>query len=77
MPGNIPLGLFHRFLQEIMGWRNTHLHRFELAGRHLGPASPDYEMGDEDLLTLTQAVELAGHEFPLRLRFRRWLAAPD
>ncbi len=63
MPGNIPLGLFHEFLQEVMGWRLTHLHRFELAGRHLGPASQAYEMGDEDLLTLTQAVELAGPSF--------------
>jgi hypothetical protein len=63
MPGNLPLGLFHEFLQATMGWRNMHLHRFEVAGRSLGPSSPDSEMGDEDLLTLTQAVELAGPSF--------------
>lgn len=60
MPGNLPLGRIHEFLQETLGWRNSHLHRFTIAGRHLGPASQAYEMGDEDLLTLTQAVDLAG-----------------
>ena len=50
IPGNIPLGLFHKF-QETMGWRNMHLHRFVVAGRALGPASHADEMGDEDLLT--------------------------
>jgi hypothetical protein len=63
MPGNLPLGLFHEFLQETLGWRNSHLHRFTIAGRHLGPASQADEMGDEDLLTLTQAVDLAGSSF--------------
>jgi len=81
MPGNIPLGLFHEFLQETMGWRNTHLHRFELAGRYLGPASPDSEIGDEDLLTLTQAVELAGTSFRYDYDFgdgwRHWIEIED
>jgi len=46
-----------------MGWRNMHLHRFVVAGRALGPASHADEMGDEDLLTLTQSVEPAGTSF--------------
>jgi len=81
MSGNLPLGLVHEFLQQTMGWRNTHLHRFEIAGRHLGPASRDYEMGDEDLLTLTQAVELAGPRFRYDYDFgdgwEHWIEVED
>ncbi len=63
MPGNLPLGLFNKLLQETMGWRNLHLHRFVVAGRTLGPASHADAVGDEDLLTLAHAVELAGIGF--------------
>lgn len=36
VPGQIELSMLHETLQIVMGWSNSHLHRFEIAGRHYG-----------------------------------------
>jgi hypothetical protein len=66
--GQHTLGEFHEILQEVMGWTNTHLHQFEIAGRYFVPLDmedegPDMEGDDESAITLAEAVRLAGKSF--------------
>jgi hypothetical protein len=66
--GHHTLAEFHEILQEVIGWTNTHLHQFEIAGRYFVPVSTedeelDIEGDDESAITLAQAVRLAGKSF--------------
>jgi hypothetical protein len=66
--GHHTLAEFHEILQEAMGWTNTHLHQFEIAGRYYIPADmedegADMEGEDESAITLAEAVRLAGKSF--------------
>jgi hypothetical protein len=66
--GHHTLAEFHEILQEVIGWTNTHLHQFEIAGRYFVPMSTedeelDIEGDDESAITLAQAVRLAGKSF--------------
>lgn len=66
--GHHTLAEFHEILQEVMGWTNSHLHQFEIAGRYFVPMSIedqelDIEGNDESAITLAEAVRLAGKNF--------------
>ncbi|TDO30008.1 pRiA4b ORF-3-like protein [Kribbella sp. VKM Ac-2527] len=47
VPGTITLAGLHAVIQTAMGWTNSHLHEFEIAGRDYGEIDPD---APEDLL---------------------------
>jgi len=66
--GHRTLAEFHEILQEVIGWTNTHLHQFEIAGRYFVPTSTedeelDIQGEDESAITLAEAVRLAGKSF--------------
>jgi tetratricopeptide (TPR) repeat protein len=43
VPGNISLRKLHLILQEVMGWTNSHLYRFEIGGTEFGePENESY-----------------------------------
>jgi len=66
MPGDIKLHECHELLQVLMGWTNSHLHRFKIDGQEFAPKWSEYEMTvvrDERRVTLERAVKLAGESF--------------
>lgn len=48
VPADITLPRLHRVFQIVMGWTDSHLHEFTIAGRRYGQPDPDFE--DYDLL---------------------------
>lgn len=49
-PASLGLADLHRLIQDGMGWTDTHLHEFEVAGRRYGAKHPDDDsMFDEEL----------------------------
>jgi hypothetical protein len=40
--GEIDLAVVHEVVQSAMGWTNSHLHEFEIAGRRYGIPGPDW-----------------------------------
>jgi hypothetical protein len=60
VPGEASLAVLHEVVQESVGWTNSHLHEFEIAGRRYGMPDPDGD--DEDVVdeaesTLFRLVE--------------------
>jgi hypothetical protein len=55
VPGEIKLSKLHLIFQAAMGWGNSHLHAFEIAGQQYGPPDPDGEMDDIDEETVLMA----------------------
>ncbi len=41
VPGDITLAKLHRVLQIVMGWTNSHLHRFSIGGMDYAEPDPD------------------------------------
>jgi hypothetical protein len=52
IPANMTLGSLHDVIQTSMGWRDSHLHDFEIAGEHYGDPSTTDEVANEARLTL-------------------------
>ncbi|WP_240157500.1 plasmid pRiA4b ORF-3 family protein [Pseudonocardia broussonetiae] len=46
VPGEIDLAVLHEVVQSAMGWTNSHLHEFEIAGRRYGIPDPDWPAQD-------------------------------
>lgn len=42
VPGEVDLAVLHEVVQSVMGWTNSHLHEFEIAGRRYGIPDPDW-----------------------------------
>ena len=42
VPGEVDLAVLHEVVQSAMGWTNSHLHEFEIAGRRYGIPDPDW-----------------------------------
>jgi hypothetical protein len=63
VPGDIKLPALHRVLQATLGWTDSHLHQFNIAGRKYATSNPDWEdeLGqlDERRIVLQKAL---GHE---------------
>lgn len=41
VPANITLGKLHHVIQAVMGWYDSHLHEFEIAGERYGMPDPE------------------------------------
>ena len=47
VPGEVSLAVLHEVVQSVMGWSNSHLHEFDIAGRRFGMPDPGWD--DPDL----------------------------
>ena len=59
VPGWISLAKLHLVLQATMGWTNSHLHQFEIAGTEYGVPDdewPELVVVDDRRVTLTAAI---------------------
>jgi hypothetical protein len=68
VPGSITLERLHTVILKTMGWRDVHLHEFEVDGRRYGqpePDEPQYKVEPEWKLTLRAAAPTEG----ARLRY--------
>jgi hypothetical protein len=66
VPGSITLERLHAIIQKTMGWRDVHLHEFEVGGRRYGQPEPDephYKVEPEWKLTLRAAAPTEGARF--------------
>ncbi len=43
VPGEVSLAVLHEVVQSVMGWTNSHLHEFDIAGRRYGMPDPDWD----------------------------------
>lgn len=59
VPGEITLAELHQVLQLAMGWTDSHLHEFDVAGTRYGSQDPDFgldEVADETKVKLFRLV---------------------
>jgi hypothetical protein len=58
VPAEIKLGDLHRVLQIVMGWRDAHLHQFEVAGELIGVPDPEISqpLTDESKVALVDVA---------------------
>lgn len=68
IPAGYTLDRVHGVIQAAMGWQNSHLHMFRIAGREYGPAYLDDELETLDekqfrIGDLVKAGDLAGYEY--------------
>ncbi len=63
VPANITLVKLHRVIQDVMGWSDSHLHEFEIAGERYGTPDPDgwgRQVTPEARKTLTKVLMESG-----------------
>ncbi|MEO3776909.1 plasmid pRiA4b ORF-3 family protein [Micromonospora sp. B11E3] len=73
IPGGYTLDRLHRVVQHAMGWRNCHLHSFEIDGRQYGAPDPDGELALRDELDVRlDAVLGKGSRFQYVYDFGDW-----
>ena len=70
IPASYTLDRVHGVIQAAMGWQNSHLHMFRIAGREYGPAYLDDELETLDekqfrIGDLVKPGDLAGYEYDL------------
>jgi Plasmid pRiA4b ORF-3-like protein len=46
VPQSVTLAKLHAILQRTMGWTDSHLHLFEIAGQRFGVPDPDWDLDD-------------------------------
>lgn len=66
VPGSITLERLDLVIQKAMGWRDAHLHEFEVGGRRYGQPvgdEPHYKIEPEGKLTLRAAAPREGARF--------------
>jgi hypothetical protein len=66
VPGSITLERLHTVILKTMGWRDVHLHEFEVGGKRYGqpePDEPQYKVEPEWKLTLRAAAPTEGARF--------------
>ena len=58
VPERITLSKLHQVIQVVMGWSDTHLHEFEIAGESYGIPDPDWgpSVVSEQRKTLTKVL---------------------
>jgi len=66
VPAQMTLGDLHHAIQEAMGWDNSHLHVFEIAGRQYGDPDPEFGLegaANERRMTLSAVVKMGINRF--------------
>ena len=63
MPASSTLADLHVAIQASMGWHDSHLHHFDVDGRHYGDRSMLDEVADERRLTLSGLVNAGAQRF--------------
>lgn len=63
MPASATLADLHVAIQASMGWHDSHLHQFDVDGRHYGDRSMLDEVADERRLTLNGLVNAGAQRF--------------
>ena len=59
VPDNIKLSKLHDVIQAALGWKDCHLHQFEIAGKQYGIPDPEFDFEPviaETRITLVQAL---------------------
>lgn len=73
VPGGFTLDRVHRVVQHAMGWRDCHLHSFEVDGEQYGEPDPDGELSLRDELDVRlDAVVGKGSRFHYTYDFGNW-----
>ncbi|WP_200209234.1 plasmid pRiA4b ORF-3 family protein [Micromonospora coerulea] len=73
VPAGYTLDRVHRVVQHAMGWRDCHLHSFEIDGRQYGEPDPDGELAVRDELDVRlDAVVGKGSRFHYTYDFGDW-----
>ncbi|GAB3173717.1 pRiA4b ORF-3-like protein [Micromonospora palomenae] len=73
VPGGYTLDRLHRVVQHAMGWRDCHLHSFEIDGLQYGEPDPDGELSLRDELDVRlDAVLGKGSRFRYTYDFGDW-----
>jgi hypothetical protein len=73
VPGAFTLDRVHRVIQYAMGWKDAHLHSFEIAGVQYGEPDPDGELALRDELDIRlDAVAGKGDIFRYTYDFGDW-----
>lgn len=57
------LGKLHRIIQESMGWTNSHLHAFWIAGVEYGQPMPEYDFDVRNELRVKLSKVVTGEKF--------------
>ena len=60
VPETITLAKLHRVIQIIMGWKDSHMHLFEISGQHYGEPDPEWGTPIHSEARATLAGSLAG-----------------
>ena len=55
VPSNVTLHRLHLILQEVMGWTNSHLYRFEIDTKEYGVSNPDNDFNELDFIDSKRA----------------------
>lgn len=63
MPGRMTLGDLHQAIQAAMGWDDSHLHAFDIGGRHYGDRHSVDDVTDETRLTLNGLLKSGATRF--------------
>lgn len=65
VPGGVTLAELHVIIQVVIGWADSHLHSFDVAGAAYGESSPDpwNDFQDERRVRLSQLELAAGSSF--------------
>ena len=59
VPADLPLDGLHGVIQDAMGWENCHLHTFEAGRRVFGPPDAEWDVEDEQRVTVEQVLKTA------------------
>lgn len=63
MPASMTLDDLHVAIQRTMGWEDSHLHDFDVAGERYGDPTNTDDVADESRLPLSALVEAGVHHF--------------
>jgi hypothetical protein len=68
IPSTVTLHRLHLILQEVMGWTNSHLYRFQVGAKEYGEPDPDNEFNELHFINskrakLGQVITVKGNAF--------------
>ena len=75
IPAAMTLHDLHEVLQTSMGWHDSHLHDFDIAGERFGDPATTEEVENEARMTLDRVRKAGVRPLQIQLRLRRRLGA--